>query len=103
LLIKIISGVDCCHLEQPIIDLAFRYLTIASKMTDQKFLATLGFRIKQIRIEKEMTQNELAITCDFEKASMSRIESGKTNVSILTLRKIAKALDVKTQELLFIE
>jgi transcriptional regulator with XRE-family HTH domain len=67
-------------------------------MTDPKFLASLGSRIKKIRLEKDMTQNELSIQCDFEKASMSRIESGKTNVTVLTLRKISKALDVEMIE-----
>jgi transcriptional regulator with XRE-family HTH domain len=59
----------------------------------------MGIRIKELRQKKEMTQNELAILCEFEKASMSRIESGKTNVTILTLRKISNALDVNISEL----
>lgn len=67
-------------------------------MTDPKFLASLGGRIKEIRIKKEMTQNDLAIQCNFEKASMSRIESGKTNITVLTLRRISKALDVDISE-----
>jgi transcriptional regulator with XRE-family HTH domain len=67
-------------------------------MTDPKFLASLGSRIKKLRLEKDMTQNELSIHCDFEKASMSRIESGKTNVTVLTLRKISKALEVEMVE-----
>lgn len=67
-------------------------------MTDLKFLVSLGARIKELRIEKNMTQNELAIQCNFEKASMSRIESGKTNITVLTLRKISKALEVDVAE-----
>jgi transcriptional regulator with XRE-family HTH domain len=62
-------------------------------MSDLKFLAGLGFKIKELRLRREMTQNELAMQCNFEKASMSRIESGKTNVTVLTLRKISKALE----------
>ena len=69
-------------------------------MSDPKYLETLGARIKQIRYEKKMTQVELAILCQFEKASMSRIESGRTNPTILTLRKISKALDVHVTDLL---
>jgi transcriptional regulator with XRE-family HTH domain len=67
-------------------------------MSDTKFLASLGARIKEIRIKKDMTQNDLAIQCNFEKASMSRIESGKTNITVLTLRRISKALDVDITE-----
>lgn len=68
-------------------------------MGNEQFLLALGSRIKQIRAEKKMSQINLAAKCDFEKASMSRIESGKTNSTILTLRKISKALDVEMSEL----
>lgn len=67
-------------------------------MTDSKFLTTLGARIKALRVAKEMTQNDLANRCDFEKASMSRIEAGKTNITILTLHKISRALDIEITE-----
>jgi transcriptional regulator with XRE-family HTH domain len=67
-------------------------------MTDPKFLANLGAKIKELRLKKDMTQNELSIQCNFEKASMSRIESGKTNITVLTLRKIGRALEVELNE-----
>jgi transcriptional regulator with XRE-family HTH domain len=59
----------------------------------------LGERIKVIRTKKNMTQNELAIKCDFEKASMSRIESGRSNPTIQTLYKICCSLDIHITEL----
>jgi transcriptional regulator with XRE-family HTH domain len=67
-------------------------------MTDSKFLIGLGEKIREIRQKKKMTQNELALQCEFEKASMSRIESGKTNVTILTLKKISQALQTDLTE-----
>jgi transcriptional regulator with XRE-family HTH domain len=67
-------------------------------MTDPKFLAQIGQRIRELRLKAGMTQNELAIHCNFEKASMSRIESGKSNITVLTLRKIGKALNVEIVE-----
>ena len=68
-------------------------------MGNEQFLVQLGSRIKQIRSEKKMSQVNLAAKCDFEKASMSRIESGKTNSTILTLRKISDALEVTVADL----
>ncbi|MFM6924166.1 MAG: helix-turn-helix domain-containing protein [Ferruginibacter sp.] len=62
-------------------------------------LVKIGRRIKMIRLEKNMTQNDLAIECEFEKASLSRIEAGKTNITIRTLYKICKALDIQIIEL----
>jgi transcriptional regulator with XRE-family HTH domain len=68
-------------------------------MTDTRFLASLGGRIKQIRLEKKVPQHKLAALCDFEKASMSRLESGQTNATVLTLRKVCKALNIHMAEL----
>jgi len=68
-------------------------------MSDSKFLSVLGARIRKLRLKKDMTQNELAMLCNFEKASMSRIESGQTNMTILTMVKISKALDVDIKDL----
>lgn len=68
-------------------------------MPESRFLARLGSRIKDLRLKKNMTQTELALLCNFEKASMSRIEAGKTNISILTLYKICKALEIEMAEL----
>jgi transcriptional regulator with XRE-family HTH domain len=67
-------------------------------MAEKNFLTSLGARIKELRLKKNLTQNDLAIQCNFEKASMSRIESGKTNVTVLTLRKISNALEVDIHE-----
>jgi transcriptional regulator with XRE-family HTH domain len=69
-------------------------------MGDTEILVTIGSRIKKIRTLKQMTQYELALLCNFEKASMSRIESGKTNVTILTLSKIGRALQVPLADFL---
>jgi len=63
-------------------------------MQKTDLLVEIGRRIKAIRLVKKMTQNELAMECEFEKASLSRIESGKTNITIRTLYKISKALEV---------
>ena len=63
-------------------------------MGGTKLRAEIGARIRRIRIEKNMSQTELAMECEFEKASMSRIESGQANPTISTLFKISQALEV---------
>lgn len=62
-------------------------------MNSTQTLPNLGARIKALRTMKGMTQHELAFQCNFEKASMSRIEAGRTNITIRTLYKIAQALE----------
>ena len=68
-------------------------------MTDAKLLCALGARIREIRTQKQMSQTRLASLCNFEKASMSRIESGNTNVTVLTLKKICSAMEIELIEL----
>lgn len=72
----------------------FTFLT----MTDRDTLNEIGSRIKNIRNAKNITQKDLAFMCGFEKASMSRIESGQTNITILTLQRICNSLGVTIKE-----
>jgi len=62
-------------------------------------LMELGQRIKQLRINKGITQTNFSITCNMEKSSMSKIESGKVNISYLTLMRLSKCLEVSAKEL----
>jgi transcriptional regulator with XRE-family HTH domain len=68
-------------------------------MAEKKFLISIGKKIKQHRLRNNMTQNDLAIECNFEKATMSRIESGKSNSTVRTLVKISNALGIHISEL----
>jgi transcriptional regulator with XRE-family HTH domain len=63
-------------------------------------LLEIGKNIKRIRLEKGMSQQELAAMCNFEKSNMSRIEAGATNPTILTLYKISSALDIHIIDIL---
>ncbi|AZA82146.1 XRE family transcriptional regulator [Chryseobacterium lactis] len=63
------------------------------------FQIALGKRIRQLREEKNMSQAELALLCNFEKSNMNRIETGKTCPSSFTLYKISISLEVKLSEI----
>lgn len=58
-----------------------------------------GLKIKLLREAKNMSQTELASNCDLEKTSISRIENGRTNITLKTSVLLSKALDVKLSEL----
>ena len=68
-------------------------------MKSNKLIKALGVRIRQLRMKKGLTQNELADACSFQKASMSKIESGQSNPTVKTLFKICQALDVPIRDL----
>ena len=63
-------------------------------MTEEDFLKKIGKRIKQIRKEKGLSQQQFAAALDYEKSNASRLESGKINPKIGTLYKVAKVLNV---------
>ena len=55
-------------------------------------------KIKQIREAKGMTAKEVVSAIEMGPAMYSRIETGKTEPSLSTLEKIAKALGVKLSD-----
>lgn len=61
----------------------------------------IGKRIKTIRTNKKMTQEQLAAKIDLSLTHISNIENARTNMSIDSLVNIANALEVSTDELLF--
>ncbi len=58
----------------------------------------LGRRIKEIRLSKNITQQQLAEMIDIDQRSMSAIECG-TNFPTKNLLKIANSLGVELKEL----
>ena len=62
-------------------------------------LIKIGLRIKKLREEKNIPQQDLAAACNFEKSNMSRIEAGKTNLTIGTMIKICEGLNITLVEL----
>ena len=62
----------------------------------------LGNRINELRLEKSLSQEKLALKANIDRAYMHMIEKGKTNVSIELIEKIANALEIEIREL-FVE
>lgn len=54
----------------------------------------IGLRIREIRLEKKMTQEGLAWDAEINRTFMNHIENGRKNVSVETLEKIVKALNM---------
>ena len=59
----------------------------------------LGLRVKQLRAQLGLTQEELADRCDMFRTYMSRIESGAANPTLTMLYTLAAALEVSVQDL----
>lgn len=60
----------------------------------------IGDNIRRVRLERGISQRDLAAWCNFESSNLSRIEGGRTNLTVGNLVKIARALEVDVTELL---
>lgn len=56
-------------------------------------MAAIADKIKNIRKEKNLTQNELGEKIGMKKSQISKIENGYASVTIGTLKKVFNALD----------
>lgn len=50
--------------------------------------ARIGLRIKELRTEKNLTQEAVAWKAEVDRTFMNHVENGKRNVSVDTLSKI---------------
>lgn len=62
-------------------------------------LVALGAEIRKTRQTIGMSQEELAYKADLDRSYVGGIERGEHNVAIMSLIKLAKALDLKISEL----
>lgn len=60
----------------------------------------LGARIQKLRIEKGLSQEELAFEADLHRTYISHVERGSRNITVLGLCKIAKGLKMEPYEVL---
>jgi len=68
--------------------------------SDHDMLIAIGLAIRTRRKALNISQAELAYKIGMEVPNLSVIENGKSNPQILTLIKIAAALDSQLQDLL---
>ena len=70
-----------------------------SKQRQDVRLIALGTTLRRLRVEREISQERLALIAEVDRAYVGRIERGDNNAAILTLAKLAFALEVTLTEL----
>ncbi len=55
-------------------------------------------RIKELRQAKNLSQESVAYTAEIDRTFMTHVENGRRNVSVETLEKILKALNISFAE-----
>jgi transcriptional regulator with XRE-family HTH domain len=59
-----------------------------------------GLRLRQLRLQKGMTQEQLGYECGLHRTYVGQIERAEKNITLKNIEKIAKNLDVNITELL---
>jgi len=67
-------------------------------MTDVKI--NFGIKVKELRMSKGYSQEKFAELSNLDRTYIPGIESGKRNVSLVVIEKIAKTFNVTISELL---
>ena len=62
-------------------------------------LISLGKRIRYLRKQRGLSQEDLALECEINRNYLSDLERGRRNPSLLILDKIANGLNVTLEEL----
>lgn len=56
--------------------------------------------LRRLRVERQISQDDLALMADVERAYVGHLERGTKNPTVVLLEKLADALDVEVHELL---
>lgn len=67
---------------------------MADQFDDRAILRVISANQRRIRLQRRMTQKALANEAGLDLRQVERIEGGKHNVTVVTLARIAMALQV---------
>jgi transcriptional regulator with XRE-family HTH domain len=65
---------------------------------EQSFQEKVGARIAQLRQEKQLSQQKLAVDANLERTHLTHIEKGRKNISLSTLEKVIKGLEISVSK-----
>lgn len=59
----------------------------------------LGNRIRELRLQTGLSQEKFALKIDMDRTYYASVESGKRNIAIINIKKIADGLGITLSEL----
>lgn len=77
-----------------------RHFCCVQSGKDTKYLKDFGRNLRRLRIKKGISQEALAIEAGIGKNQVGVIERGEVNVTINTIKKLAKHIGVHPKDLL---
>lgn len=76
------------------------YSGMTTKKATSNIREILGKNLRQKRIEKQISQEELAEIAGLHRTYIGSVERGERNISIDNIEKLCKALNMSIKELL---
>ncbi len=71
--------------------------------SEKAYLVQIGNRIRELRLDADLSQEKLSFACDLDRTYIGSVERGERNISVINLRKIAQALNIEVSALLNVE
>ena len=71
-----------------------------SRNRQDPVLVALGETIRRVRLSKDISQEKLALLAEVDRSYVGRVERGDNNVAVLTLARLASALDISIAKLM---
>ena len=62
-------------------------------------LKNFGNRVKQLREEKSLSQEKFALSIGMDRTYYASVESGKRNISLINIERIADGLEISISDL----
>jgi len=72
---------------------------LSAQQQESAYLSKLGERVRTWRGEHAMTRKSLALASGVSERYLAQLEAGKGNISVLLLRKVARAMGVAVESL----
>lgn len=69
------------------------------KSHQAKIQRDFGERVRNIRRQKELSQEALALACNLDRTYIGGVERGERNISLINIYKISEALGVEIEDL----
>ena len=69
-------------------------------MKNQVLINYFGLKVKQLRLDRNMTQEKLSFATGFHRTYIGMIERGERNISLTNMAVLAKVFEISISELL---
>lgn len=67
-------------------------------MNKNEYLVCFGKKVRELRKQRGLSQEALALLCDLDRSYIGGVERGERNISLINIYKILNALDISINE-----